>query len=85
MDEGYWREFRARARKRTSMQMGLLIAPFGIVVAILKILEPMDYPAGDIRNSIEFRLIFYGLWIAFDLILVVAASRWLGANRRKPR
>jgi hypothetical protein len=57
----------------------------GIVVAILKILEPMDYPAGDIRNSIEFRLIFYGLWIAFDLILVVAAARWLGADRRKPR
>jgi hypothetical protein len=48
MDEGHWREFRATARKRTSMQMGLLIAPFGIVVAILKILEPMDYPAGDI-------------------------------------
>jgi hypothetical protein len=84
MDEKYWREFRARARKRTSMQMALLLSPFAIVVVIVKILEPMVYPAGDIRNSIEFRLAFYGLWIALLLGLMVAAARWLRADRRRP-
>ena len=84
MDEDYWRKFRARARKRTGMQMLLLIAPFGIFIAILMILEPMDHPAGDIRNSIEFRLAFYGLSIALALVFMVAASRRLRADRRKP-
>lgn len=85
MDEGYWRDFRAKARKRTSMKMLLLIAPLGIIVAILKILGPMDYPAGDIRNSIEFRLVFYGLWIVIDLIFIAVASRWLRADGRQRR
>jgi hypothetical protein len=84
MDEHYWREFRARSRKRTSMQMVFFVAPFGIFVAILKILEPMDYPAGDVRNSIEFRLAFYGAAIALAILFMVAASRWLRADRRKP-
>ena len=85
MDEHYWRDFRARARKRTSMQMVFFVAPFGIFITILKILEPMDYPAGDIRNSIEWRVAFYGLAIVLLILLMVHASRWLRADRRKPK
>jgi hypothetical protein len=85
MDEHPLSEFRAKARKRTSMQMLFFVAPFGIFIAISKILEPMDYPAGDIRNSIEFRLAFYGLAIALAILLMVAAFRWLRADRRRPR
>ena len=82
MDEQYWRKFRARARKRASCQGMLLLGPFGILVAVLKILEPMGYPPGDIRNSIEFRLAFYGLVIGLFLALMVHAARWLRADRR---
>lgn len=85
MDEHYWRDFRARVRKRASTQMMLLIAPALVVLAILKILEPMDYPSGDIRNSIEFRLVFYGLWIAVMVGAFIAGVRWLRADSRKPR
>jgi hypothetical protein len=63
--------------------MSFLIAPLGILVLIVKILEPMNYPAGDIRNNVEFRLAFYGLWIAFLVAAMVAAARWLRADRRR--
>lgn len=85
MDEHYWRDFRARARRRVSTQMLLIIAPAAIVIAILKMLEPMNYPAGDLRNSIEFRLVFYGLWIAGMVVAFIAGVRWLRADSRKPR
>lgn len=81
-DEDYWRAFRARARKRTSMQMMLLIGPVGIAITLFKILEPMTYPAGDIRNSLDFRLLFYGAFIVFILTLMIAAVRWLRSDRR---
>lgn len=81
-DEAYWRAFRTRARKRTSVQMLFVIGPIGIAVALLKILEPMTYPAGDLRNSLDFRLLFYGGFILFILALVVAAVRWLRSDRR---
>jgi hypothetical protein len=56
MDELDWAAYRRRVRTRTSCQMLLIIAPFMALIAILKIVAPMDYSAGDIRNSIEFRL-----------------------------
>jgi ABC-type uncharacterized transport system YnjBCD permease subunit len=82
MDELDWAAYRRRVRTRTSCQMLLIIAPFMALIAILKIVAPMDYSAGDIRNSIEFRLLFYGLFIAFAVGMMVAAARWLRADRR---
>ena len=83
-DDEYWRAFRARARKRTSAQMALFIAPLGIFVTIVKILEPQQYPAGDVRNSMEFRLLFYGVAIILLIALLVGSLRWLIADRRGP-
>jgi hypothetical protein len=83
-DADYWRAFRVRARRRASSQVLLfLIGPIGIVVAILRMLEPMGYPAGDLRNSIEFRLLTYGLAIAFDIGLMVLSARWLLADHSR--
>ena len=65
--------------------MALIICPFGILIAVLKILEPMDYPAGDIRNSIEWRLVFYGAIIIVAALGIVASARWLLADRRRIR
>jgi hypothetical protein len=64
------------------MQMMLVIGPIGIAVAVIKILEPVTYPAGDIRNSLDFRLLFYGAAIVFLLTLMVVAARWLQNDRR---
>jgi hypothetical protein len=83
VDDKYWAEFRKRARTRTSRQMALLICPFMVVIAVLKLVEPMDYPIGDVRNSITFRLIFYGLFIGFAVVGFVASVRWLIADRRR--
>ena len=85
MDDRAWAEFRARLRTRTSRQMALIICPFIILIAVLKILQPMDYPVGDARNSIVFRLVFYGLFIAFAVLGIVASARWLLADRRRTR
>jgi hypothetical protein len=65
--------------------MALIICPFIILIAVLKILEPMDYPVGDARNSIVFRLVFYGAFIAFAVLGIIASARWLLADRRRAR
>jgi hypothetical protein len=82
MDEQGWSDYRKRLRTRTSRQLLLIIAPVSVLVAVFKILEPMDYPAGDIRNSIEFRFVVYGLVIAIAVAMAVAAVRWLRADGR---
>ena len=85
MDQRAWAEFRARLRTRTSRQMALMICPFIIVVAMLKILEPTDYPVGDVRNSIGFRFVRYGLFIAFNVLGIIVSVRWLLADRRRAK
>ena len=85
MDERYWREFRARVRRRANSQGALILCPFGIVIAILKILEPMYSPAGDIRNDTLFRLAFYGGAIAFFAVVFAVSVRWLIMDRRRAR
>jgi hypothetical protein len=82
MDEQDWARYRKRLRTRASRQLLLIIAPFVALVALLKIVAPTDYPAGDMRNSGEFRLLFYGLFIAFAVAMAVAAVRWLRADRQ---
>lgn len=82
MDDQAWASFRARLRKRSGLQMMLIISPFIDFVAILKILEPMDYPAGDVRNSIALRLAFYGLFIAFAIASFLVWVRSLCGSAR---
>jgi hypothetical protein len=83
MDEKYWAEFRKRARTRTSRQMALFICPFVVLVAVLKLVEPVDYPVGDVRNSIVLRLIVYGFFIGLSIWGLIASVRWLIADRRR--
>lgn len=83
MDEHDWVAFRKHAQTRTSRQMALIICPFIVILALVKIAEPMHYPVGDLRNSIEFRLVFYGVFIVFALAAMIASARWLLADRRR--
>jgi hypothetical protein len=83
MDEQDWVGYRKRLKARASRQLLLIIAPIVALVAVLKILAPMDHPVGDIRNSIEFRLVFYGLFIAFSVAIAFAAVRWLRADQQR--
>lgn len=76
-------ERRARAKSRTSHLMALITCAFIIAIAVYKLLEPMDYPAGDMRNSILFRLGVYGLAMAFAIFGIVSSARWLLADRRR--
>ena len=61
--------------------MAILICPFMMAVAGLKIVEPYDYPAGDTRNDPAFRLLFYGRAIVV-LGIVTAWSLWSLLRRR---
>ena len=65
--------------------MALIICPIVVLVAVLKILEPVDYAVGDVRNSIEFRLVVYGLFITFAVLGIIASVRWLLADRRRAK
>jgi hypothetical protein len=43
----------------------------------------MDHPSGDFRDSIVFRLVFYGLFIALSSWGILVSARWLLADRRR--
>jgi hypothetical protein len=77
IDEEYWRRYRERAQRRAGATGLLVIGPLGILVAIMLILAPMDYPIGDLRNDLGFRLGVYGTFIAFDLVLINGSVRLL--------
>jgi hypothetical protein len=81
-DETYWRELRKRLRERTSRQMAVILCPFLAIGAVMKIMEPTNYPVGDLRNEIAFRLVFYGAFIAFATVGFVLSLRWLLNDRR---
>lgn len=63
--------------------MMLIICPLIFVVALLKIVEPMDYPVGDLRNTIPFRFAFYGLFISAAVVGFLVSVRWLIVDRRR--
>ncbi len=59
---------REKVRRRSGAMMALVIGPVVLLVAAVKIFEPHEYPAGDIRNE----PIFWMLVGVAMLILVVA-------------
>jgi hypothetical protein len=63
--------------------MALIFCPFVVLTAVPKILEPVDDPDGDMRNSVAFRLAFCGAFIVVAGLDVVASARWLLADRRR--
>lgn len=58
--------------------MAVVVLPFVAAIALFKIVEPAQYAAGDIRNSIEFRLIVYGAAIVLCLAFLILAALRLG-------
>jgi hypothetical protein len=80
--------FRARLVQSLSLSKdrgALLLCPVGILILVVKILEPMAYPAGDVRNSMVFRLSLYGALTLVLIAVMVLAARWLLADRRHSR
>jgi hypothetical protein len=65
------------------MLMALILSPVAIAIALFKILEPIQYSEGDIRNGIEFRLIVYGAVIAFCAVLMIASWRRLTSSAKR--
>jgi cobalamin biosynthesis protein CobD/CbiB len=62
--------------------MAVIICPCLAIGAVIQILEPTIYPAGDFRNEMAFRLVFYGAFIALGTIGFVLSLRWLLNDRR---
>lgn len=62
--------------------MAVIICPFLTIGAVMKILEPTNYPVGDFRNEMPFRLLFYGAFIAVGTIGFLLSLRWLLNDRR---
>jgi hypothetical protein len=84
-DENYWLAYKARERKRWSARFLLfVIGPVTILISILKVIDPINYPPGDLRNAWEFRLLVFGGFVVLGLALIIGAFRWLRADARDP-
>jgi hypothetical protein len=73
----YLREAKKRIRRRSGAYGGLLIGPFVLVVAVLKLTEARNYPAGDIRNDPLFWAAFSGFLVAISMITIISSLRLL--------
>jgi hypothetical protein len=83
VDESQWKAFRRLVRTRAARQAALILIPFLIAILVLKITEPTDYPAGDVRNDMAFRIGLYGLGIALLILILVVSIRGLLADRQR--
>ena len=76
-----WNEYRARIRGRAQRQFSAIIASVifvvGLFVVVARTLAPQDYPVGDIRNDLFFRLGFGGFLLVMTGSLLVATIRRL--------
>lgn len=75
MNEPDWEGARRRAFRRSGAVMGLIVGPVVLLVAAIKILEPHDFPPGDLRNEPLF-------WIVMGVVmLVVVGAPMVGSVR----
>jgi len=81
MDE--MKEFRRRVRRRTAAQMALIVSPIILLVMAVKVLEPHNYPEGDMRNEALFWLVLGIVAVALVAALTVGSIRELRRDRRE--
>jgi hypothetical protein len=63
--------------------MALFFCPMLILVAVFAFLAPPDHPAGGLADSLVFRLVASGFFIALGVVGFVLSVRWLLADRRR--
>lgn len=68
---------RQRIKRRSGAWMSLVIGPFILLLAALKIMEPHDYPAGDVRNEPLFWILTGLLAVGLVAVLVIGSIRLL--------
>jgi hypothetical protein len=84
VDEEYWAAYRRHVREGAARQVLLfVIGPLFIFGALLTIVAPIDYPPGDIRGEVVFRVATVALLMVFAIVTMVASARWLLRDRRK--
>jgi hypothetical protein len=76
-----WNAYRARVRGRAQRQFNAIIASVifvgGLFVVVVRVLAPQDYPVGDFRNDLLFRLGFGGFLLVMTGSLLVATIQRL--------
>ena len=77
----YLAQARERIRRTRSRQAAWFIlvlwAPVALLIAVVKLLEPHDYPAGDLRNEPAFWVGVALVTVLFVVVMVVLAVRQL--------
>lgn len=76
-----WAAYRSRIRereRRRAAAAALVVVFVGtVIVSVGRTLAPQDYPAGDIRNEIVFRLALAAFFLVFIGAMLVGALRRL--------
>ena len=68
---------RDRIKRRSRALMALIVGPIVLIGWAIYVLEPHDYPAGDLRNEPGFWIVFGLIVITIDVVLIVGSVRVL--------
>lgn len=79
--DAYHKAYREKLGRRFSAGVALVIAVVGVFVIVVKVLAPQDYPSGDIRNELVFRLALSGFFLVLICLAVVGTLRALRQNQ----
>jgi len=78
MTEPDWEEVRRRARRRAAATMALIVGPIVLFAAAIKIFQPHDYQAGDMRNEPLF-------WVLTGVVALVLIGALMVVSIRELR
>lgn len=78
--DAYRRAYRDKISRRFSAVLAFVIAAVGVFVIVVRVLAPQDYPAGDFRNDMGFRLAFAGFFLVLIATMLVGVLRRLRSD-----
>ena len=79
-------EARRRIKRRSGAMMSVVVGPFVLIVAAIKVFEEHDYPSGDVRSEPTFWIVVgIGAIILVGLLVFGSLRELRRVDRRGPR
>lgn len=77
---------RRRIKRQSGAMMAVVVGPFVLIVAVIKVFQQHDYPSGDVRNEPIFWIVVgIGAVMLVGLLVFGSLRELRRVGRRGPR